>query len=56
MRREQLEHLIRASAAIADDNEIVVIGSQALLATDPRAPEEFLVSIEADIYPRNKPG
>jgi hypothetical protein len=29
--REQLEHLIRAAADIAADDEIVVIGSQAIL-------------------------
>ena len=32
MTREQLEHLIRAAADIANDDEIVVIGSQAIVA------------------------
>lgn len=40
---------------IAEDDEIVVIGSQAVLGQFPRAPEELLVSIEADVYPRNRP-
>jgi hypothetical protein len=31
MTRVQLEHLIRAAADIADDTDIVVIGSQAIL-------------------------
>jgi hypothetical protein len=35
--REQLEHLIRAAAVIAADDEIVVIGSQAILGQFPRA-------------------
>jgi hypothetical protein len=53
MKRAQLEHLIRASADIADDDEIIVIGSQSILGSYPDAPEELLVSIEADVYPRN---
>ena len=55
MRRQDLEHLIRASADIADDDEIVVIGSQAILGQFPDAPAELCVSIEADVYPKNKP-
>ena len=31
MRRSELEHLIRAAAAITDQYEIMVIGSQSIL-------------------------
>jgi hypothetical protein len=55
MNRRQLEHLIRASADIADDDEIIVVGSQAVLGEFPDAPADLLVSNEADVYPRNKP-
>ena len=55
MNRIQLEHLIRASADIADDDEIVVLGSQSILGQVPDAPAELLVSVEADVYPRNHP-
>ena len=55
MRRDQLEHIIRAAATIADDDDIVVIGSQAILGQFPDAPEDLCVSIEADIWPRNHP-
>ncbi len=55
MRRADLEHLIRAAATIADDDELIVVGSQAVLAQYPDAPEEMLRSDEADIYPKNKP-
>lgn len=55
MRLADLEHLIRAAATIADDDELIVIGSQAVLAQFPDAPEEMLRSDEADIYPKNKP-
>lgn len=55
MKRAELEHLIRAAADIADDDEIIVIGSQSVLAQFPQAPEALLVSVEADIFPKNKP-
>ncbi len=55
MRRAQLEHLVRAAADLADDDEIVVIGSQALLGSVADAPPELLVSIDADLYPRRHP-
>jgi hypothetical protein len=53
--REQLEHLIRAAAVIAADDEIVVIGSQAILGQFPQAPAPMRVSVEADLYPLNHP-
>jgi len=55
MKRAELEHIIRASADIADDDEIIVIGSQSILAQFPDAPAELLVSNEADVYPKNRP-
>lgn len=55
MKRSQLEHIIRASADIADDDEIVVVGSQSILGQFPSAPDDLLVSVEADVYPRNHP-
>ena len=55
MRRADLEHIIRAAADVAGDDEIVVIGGQAILAGHPDAPAELLASQEADVYPRNHP-
>lgn len=55
MRRVDLEHIIRAAAQIADDDEIIVIGSQAVLGEYPEAPAGLLVSTEADVYPKNRP-
>jgi hypothetical protein len=36
--RAQLEHVIRVAASIADDPEVVVIGSQAILGRHPDPP------------------
>lgn len=55
MTRAELEHVIRAAAAISRDNDIIVIGSQAVLGQYPQAPGELCVSMEADVYPRNHP-
>ena len=55
MKRFQLEHIIRAGGSIADDEEIIVLGSSSILAQFPNISEEVLVSIEADVFPKNKP-
>ncbi len=55
MRREELEHLIRAAAAISGDSEIVVIGAAALLGSVPNPPDGLAQTMEADIYPLRHP-
>ena len=54
MNREEFEHVIRAAAAIVKD-DIVVIGSQAVLAQYPDAPAPLLRSSEVDVFPRSDP-
>jgi hypothetical protein len=52
VQREQLEHLIRAAGAVTGSHRLIVIGSQAILATHPLdAPMEALRSREADLIP-----
>ena len=55
MERSQLEHVLRASAAITNCRDFVVIGSQAVLGEHPDAPAELLQSREVDIYPLDLP-
>ena len=56
MRRDQLEHLIRASGHALGVDEVIVIGSQAILASVPSGlPPEAVRSIEADILPIDDP-
>jgi len=55
MQRSELEHLIRASGETAADDEIIIIGSQAILGQFPDAPVRLLSSMEADVYPKNHP-
>ena len=55
MKRSELEHLIRAAAGIADDAEIVVIGSQSILGQFPEVSGILARSAEADVFPLNRP-
>jgi hypothetical protein len=55
MNRSQLEHIIRAASRISDDDEIVVIGSQAIHAQEMNLPPIAYLSEEADVYPRHHP-
>jgi hypothetical protein len=55
MKRSDLEHLIRAAGAIAQDGQIVIIGSQAILGQFPDAPGILSISAEADVFPLNRP-
>lgn len=55
MRRDELEHLLRAAGAIADEDTLIVVGSQAILGTYPRAPIDALKSMEADLIPTRHP-
>lgn len=51
MTREQLEHVLRAASTIVGERDILVIGSQAVLASidDEQLPAEATTSIEADL-------
>lgn len=51
MKRQELEHILRAAAAITGETEIVVLGSQAALVQFPTLPKELTGSVELDVYP-----
>lgn len=55
MQRHELEHLIRAAGAITGADEIIVIGSQAILGAFPNAPTSLLRSCEADVFTLRDP-
>ena len=54
MRFDQLEHAIRAACDVAEDTELLIFGSQAILGSFPQAPESLRASIEIDVQPKNK--
>ena len=51
MTRAELEHAIRAACDVAQDDEVYVFGSQAILGQFPDAPLVLRQSAEADIAP-----
>lgn len=55
MTREELEHIIRASADVTDQYEFMIVGSQSILGPVPNPEEVFTMSAEADIYPLQAP-
>ncbi|MHC4427840.1 MAG: DUF6036 family nucleotidyltransferase [Planctomycetota bacterium] len=55
MTRDELEHAIRAACDVADDTEIYVFGSQAVLGQYPDPPEALCQSAEVDVMPKNRP-
>lgn len=55
MTRDQLEHAIRAACDVAEDSEVWIFGSQAILGEFPDAPESLRASIEVDMQPKNRP-
>lgn len=55
MTREQLEHIIRAAAAITGEDELVVIGSQAVLGSCPEPDRVLAASVEADLFSLKDP-
>lgn len=58
MKRQQLAHILRASCVITHDNDVLVIGSQAILGAfdDDEVPSSVLTSMEADIVFLDDPG
>jgi hypothetical protein len=55
MTREDLEHIIRASADVTNQYEFVIVGSQSILGPLPNPHPVFTMSAEADIYPLQAP-
>lgn len=53
MRRDQLEHAIRAATRIVKQREIIIIGSQAILGSwdESELPAEAVTSVEVDMCP-----
>lgn len=53
MRRDQLEHAIRAACQVMGKTELIVVGSQSILGSfdETELPPEATMSVEVDILP-----
>ena len=56
MNREEFDHAIRAAGGVLGENELLVIGSQALHASVHDVPRETARSMEADVAALHDPG
>jgi hypothetical protein len=55
MQREEVEHVLRAAAAITKETSFVLVGSQAVTMLLDNPPPELLRSSEIDLYPALHP-
>ena len=55
MKRDELAHVLRASAAISNETSFVLVGSQAVLLLLEHPPAALLASTEIDLYPALHP-
>jgi hypothetical protein len=55
MRPQDFEHVVAAAAEVTGQDELVVVGSQAILGSYAQPPEAMLRSLEVDIYPLRDP-
>lgn len=55
MEAEQFQHVVAAAAQVTGQDELVVIGGQAILGSVDDPPESMLASLEADMYPLHDP-
>ena len=56
MNREEIEHVIRAAGGVLDEDQVIVVGSQAILAQFPDdLPRAVLLSREVDVMATDDP-
>jgi len=57
VRREHLDHLLRAASQIIGERDLLVVGSQSILGTweEDALPPAVVLSIEADLAPLDDP-
>jgi hypothetical protein len=57
VKRSDLEHIIRAAGDVLQETEVIIVGSQSILASFPELalPTEAARSLEADVLPLDDP-
>jgi hypothetical protein len=56
VKREELEHVIRAAGDVLQETEVIIVGSQAILGSvDAGLPKDTTVSIEVDVMATHDP-
>jgi hypothetical protein len=55
MTKAEFESLLRRAGDLAKERDFFLIGSQSLRGVCPAIPRDFPLTLEADLYPRNRP-
>jgi len=53
MKKQQLDHVLRAAGRITGEKQFIVIGSQSLHAKHADLPDELVTSFEVDLIAKN---
>lgn len=56
MKKQQVDHVLRAAGQITGDKQFIIVGSQSLHGKYPDLPDEIIVSAEVDLFARNQTG
>lgn len=54
MKKQQVDHVLRAAGRITGEKQFIIIGSQALHGTHPDLADEILTSFEVDLIASNR--
>lgn len=54
MKKQQVDHILRAAGRIAEDDQFIIIGSQSLHGKFPDLPDDLLASMKLDLYAKNQ--
>jgi hypothetical protein len=55
MKKQQVDHVLRAAGEITGENQFIIIGSQSLHGRYPDLAHEILLSAEVDLIAKNDP-
>jgi len=55
MKKQQVDHILRAAGEITGEKQFIIIGSQSLHGKHPNLPDEILRSFEVDLIAKRRP-
>jgi hypothetical protein len=55
MKKQELDHVLRAAGEITGERQFIIIGSQSLHGKYPDVPDEIFMSAEVDLIAKNNP-
>ncbi len=55
MKKQQLDHILRAAGDITGQKQFVIVGSQSLHGKHPDIADDIMMSVEVDLFASKKP-